>query len=516
MKKNFIILLVITFLISSSSTTFAATEYKNITLPNFTVRINNVEVDNTYREYPLIVCNDITYFPLTYYDCRFLGIGTKWSQNSGLDVYKNGITCGYREYKSVDKNKNTYTATIPDFNININGELINNKEQKYPLLLFRNVTYFPMTWSFCVDEFGWNYSFNRPNGLNIISSNQKTNVVLSKSNYKLVNYKTYTIDDKALYYTDLNGGVYKKSFSNPKNEKKIHQLPENDATYNGKKTYVNCNFKVIDNELYLVYHGGGGMMGTDRHIKINEAGSITASDNMIFKNKGNIKIEVSQVTPPGPNNVILKKEGTTPVRIGNQNYYYGWKLNNNGGWVPSDDLYIVNNNVYLLGLDSDKTDISKIVGINLDSNNTFVVCNSNVANFDIIKNNIYYMDENKYMHKINIKSLEETLIDTSNWGLFEVFESDIYYTDKDGMLHIYGKNQPIIDCTNATNLFTSSEYLVCQYSEIVTNSSRLIIIDKNNNIVFKSSDVASILNISSEGILTYIERNTKNIYQVKL
>ena len=49
------------------------------------------------------------------------------------------------------------------------GKAIDNKKEEYPLLVFRDITYFPLTWRFAVDEFGWNYTFDSTKGLNITS-----------------------------------------------------------------------------------------------------------------------------------------------------------------------------------------------------------------------------------------------------------------------------------------------------------------------------------------------------------
>lgn len=42
-----------------------------VTLPTFNVVLNDINIDNHYSKYPLIVYKDITYFPMTYSDCRF-------------------------------------------------------------------------------------------------------------------------------------------------------------------------------------------------------------------------------------------------------------------------------------------------------------------------------------------------------------------------------------------------------------------------------------------------------------
>ncbi len=56
------------------------------TLPSFPVTLNGTVIDNSYRQYPLLVYNNITYFPMTHYDCRFLGVETEWTQANGLKI----------------------------------------------------------------------------------------------------------------------------------------------------------------------------------------------------------------------------------------------------------------------------------------------------------------------------------------------------------------------------------------------------------------------------------------------
>ena len=55
-----------------------------VTLPGFTVTLNGQSTGNEYSKYPLIVYKDITYFPMTYYDCRLLGLKTDWTEETGL------------------------------------------------------------------------------------------------------------------------------------------------------------------------------------------------------------------------------------------------------------------------------------------------------------------------------------------------------------------------------------------------------------------------------------------------
>ena len=115
-------------------------------VPDGNVHLNDELVDNTAREYPLLLYKNITYFPLTYYDCRYLGLVTEWSDSTKtLSVYKDDkITGAYRDYKGDRKNQTINDVEMCAFNIFVNGKQIDNEKEEYPLITFRGVTYFPI------------------------------------------------------------------------------------------------------------------------------------------------------------------------------------------------------------------------------------------------------------------------------------------------------------------------------------------------------------------------------------
>ena len=136
-----------------------------ISVPTYPVTVNGVKIDLGKSKYPFIVYNDITYFPMTYNDCRVLGLETQWKGNAeGLAIEKTDITAAYLVYSSPTTNKGSYKATVATFPIKVNGKVVDNSKQQYPLLSFRNITYFPMTWEFAVNEFGWDYNFSPKEG----------------------------------------------------------------------------------------------------------------------------------------------------------------------------------------------------------------------------------------------------------------------------------------------------------------------------------------------------------------
>ena len=194
-KLNLFLMMFIMLILICAGTTSAYAAEVTVSLPTFDVSMNGVKIEDEYRQYPFIVYKNITYFPMTYFDNRFLGLVTEWDNLKGLEIYKTTETIEYEPYKQDWKNSNKYTASIPKFNIVVNGKAINNSTEEYPLLLFRNVTYFPMTWRFAVDEFGWKYSFTSEDGL-IINSIPSTSYVPSSHNpYPIIVDRTFEIDD---------------------------------------------------------------------------------------------------------------------------------------------------------------------------------------------------------------------------------------------------------------------------------------------------------------------------------
>lgn len=170
MKKKLIASVALSaFLLTGVASPAMAAQQVKVTLPNFSVTLNDYTMESKYNTYPLIVYKDITYFPMTYHYGSFLGLSTNWANNT-LTVEKAIPTKHFvRWYKQENANKNSYTATVAASKIVVNGKTIQNSKEKYPLLLFRDVTYFPLTWRFAVDEFGWDYSFDSKNGLEITS-----------------------------------------------------------------------------------------------------------------------------------------------------------------------------------------------------------------------------------------------------------------------------------------------------------------------------------------------------------
>ena len=94
-------------------------------LPSFDVTFNGQNVESGYRQFPLIVYKDITYVPMTYHDCRYLGLKTRWDNDTRtLYIDKGDVTCAYRDYAWDWANGSIHEADICNFNIVVNGKEI--------------------------------------------------------------------------------------------------------------------------------------------------------------------------------------------------------------------------------------------------------------------------------------------------------------------------------------------------------------------------------------------------------
>ncbi len=149
-----------------------ADKSKNVTIsiPTFKVQVQDMSVDSSYMQYPLIVYNDITYFPLTWNWCQKMSLSVAYTQKDGLHIIKrnmDGTDPEKMDNGSYQPAGKRYTATVANYPVYINGVKIDNSKEQYPLLNFRNITYFPLTWRFVVDEFCWHQSWDKVNGLKI-------------------------------------------------------------------------------------------------------------------------------------------------------------------------------------------------------------------------------------------------------------------------------------------------------------------------------------------------------------
>lgn len=100
---------------------------------------------------------------------------------------------------------NEVVATIPKTDIKIDGEVIDNQHNKYPMLTYKGVTYLPLTWDYC-NALGLEKSWHPENGLKLSKNNNfgTPNQDLSSNNDMDKNYTVQRYDSDVF----INGSKY--------------------------------------------------------------------------------------------------------------------------------------------------------------------------------------------------------------------------------------------------------------------------------------------------------------------
>ena len=181
------------------------------------VTLNGQVIDNKNAKYPLLSYSNITYFPMTYHLSRFMGVSADWNNGSKtLDITAGGARTAYAA-ETGKKQSGSVSVTLPSYKISVNGAQINNKEEKYPIFNYNGITYFPLTWAYAVDSFGWSYQWDAVNGLRIDTSSAPAPTPVEPGTGDAALDKALTILNSSYatggkYHGMLEGGGKKTSF----------------------------------------------------------------------------------------------------------------------------------------------------------------------------------------------------------------------------------------------------------------------------------------------------------------
>jgi hypothetical protein len=493
-----------------------------VSLPTFKVNLNGVSIENSYRQYPLIVYNDITYFPMTYYDSRFMGLESLWDNSTGLKIIKTGANWSYQKYESTVKNSNIYNAQIAQFKITVNGITIDNNKEKYPLILFKNVTYFPLTWRLAVEEFGWKYTFDPKNGLVINSTNstpsagQLTLPIVTREHGEK---GAFTMAGDYFYYEGANGIIYQAPIIGPESTKKVYQLPG--SGYG--QAIVYANLKTENGKALLSYHTGGATMGSDHLIWLKEDGSFEEIDSgySVMKIYDDYTIRVEQRFSFNVNNLQVKRNGEKDyVNKGNPDYSYGmfiyeYGVGSNGGrnGQPSKDLYLIGDEIYVLGyygyyMDDNNAATTGIYKVNINNNEQVRLCDNEVTSFKVVKDTIYFTDQNQFIYKIPLTGGQAELLIDEAVNLYEVLEGKLYYSlkDKNNQLYIYGSDESVNTGGILKSLEVQNGYMVAIFDKFSESQYKMMIFNDNGKLLYKSIENVLLVRIEN-GKVVFVKDN---------
>lgn len=415
----------------------AADRSVGVKMPTFSVSLNGHVIDNSTRMYPLLVYRDITYFPMTWYDSRLLGLETSWSPQNGLSVTQAGVTGRYEPYESKNRNESNFTANVVDGTVHINGVIIDNQSEQYPLLSFRNVTYFPLTWRFAHDMFKWEYQWDMVKGLRITSNNPQlvdsglplgmgsNGIALHRGNY---------------YYVESEGSInriYRASEKNPKIAKEVYQY---DAA-NAEGADSRVSFHINNDQLWMQYRIGYAHY----YMLFNEDGEIQQKyvkyrGILDFRETSYGKLVVNAgVSDEKNGNLYIIGEDGSRRQIGDP------LVTAYGQTATKDDVtptLVIGENVYVL-FKQESSSPYVLYRINLATDETIPLIEG-ADWFAIGKGKLFYTQaSDKVLYVAELDGKGNTPISDHPVSWFGVIGNNVFYTSKDdaGKLVLYKEEE---------------------------------------------------------------------------
>ncbi|MEJ8553438.1 hypothetical protein [Tepidibacter sp. Z1-5] len=207
------------------------------------------------------------------------------------------------------------------------------------------MTYFPLTWKFAHDTFGWEYVWDKSKGLIIKSNNPQVKTVNLP---KYAGENNVAVFDGYYYFVETvnkTNKVYRAKDSNISNKELVYSY-EIDTNYGFNNSLT---FYKADKTLWFYYHSGGAVMGRDVYCKVNDEGKATVEESgyLDFKNTSNGTLKMYQGPPPnGANFFLSSKEGGIDKEksIGNPNLIYRWNIQE--GYNSDKSTTVINDKVY--------------------------------------------------------------------------------------------------------------------------------------------------------------------------
>lgn len=227
----------------------------DVSIPAFQITINGTSISNEYNQYPFLLYKGITYFPMTYDGARFLGLKANWYPKTKYYGEKGVLFVGvcpesekqseFKQTKSLIKNRSRYRASVADYGLALNtttySQFVQNRKEEYPVLNFRGVSYFPLTWKFAVEEFDWEYPYSYENGL-VINSKKAFRPIIDD---KIIGY-TLPFENTRRYFYDRDYYVvYPQNTYAPVYNLVIRKRDEAEREYDLESQLKNTKYEII-------------------------------------------------------------------------------------------------------------------------------------------------------------------------------------------------------------------------------------------------------------------------------
>jgi hypothetical protein len=394
-----------------------------------------------------------------------LGLEANWSPNVGLSIKQSPVTSSYLPYTSEKRNATAYTAEVPSSAVTINGKSIDNTKEEYPLLGFRDVTYYPLTWRFAHDEFGWDYRWSDNDSLSITSHNPQVQTVdlpayAGKNDVALFKGYYYFVET-----TDTTNHVYRAPVQQPSLKEEIYSYTFGSTDGQPK----NVSFQIRDNTLWFTYHLGRGFTGADQFVKIGDNGKVELIHrgyiDFLDTPYGTLIINL-----PG-GYMYLSQSGqdeTNSKSVGDPNLMYADQVRQS---VPTTAASVVGDDVYVL-CSRGPNDQNILCKINLKTNKSDKIVNSFISLFQVIDNKLYYVkDEDNALYSSALDGTGEMNLSDHAVSWFDSIDGNVFYTAKKDANHfeLYKADpngeDPLVWTKPVASVQMLNDRLVCRFGE---------------------------------------------------
>lgn len=513
-----------------------------VALPQFPVTLNGTVIDNSYRQYPLLVYKDITYFPMTYYDCRFLGVETEWTRQNGLKIVKSDLSGAYHQQNAKGKNSRSATARITTGKITVNGKTIDNSKEKYPLFSYRDVTYFPLTWRFAVNEFGWDYHFNGAKGLTIDATNQKTaSTTLNQAQTTNGAPFAFALDQKNLYYEGVGGVIYKRPLNRFQDDAQQKQVMKIQGYYD-ENAYSQCRMEERNGQVYLHYWVGGAIMGGEFTYRLRDTTFEWVADRENYYDFGSFQIIADASSGWSDPKKLTYQDANGRREIGEAQYYYraggnrtGYNGNNTSLGKPCVDYW--NNQLYTVAWKNDGKDNNHLCSVDLKTGKTTVLSQHPTDAFQLSQGIAYYLSEEQQngvkrncLYAIDLMSGTERYVgivgksDTTYEAIYAAASNGVYFRDASSSSLLFynsktGKREILNNGFRVNWLAHQNGYVVACFEEHPKNNCRFAVYKPSGSgakLVFNSADCSDAAAINQNSVLVYRLVGTKQLVMVQL
>lgn len=173
------------------------------TVAQFDVYVGGTKIEHKNTLYPLLTYKDVTYFPMTYDYVRLLGLTSSW-ENGEFHLSYCPTTTAYTYSTEYLPEVKTIQAELDSHPVYVNGKLLDNSQEEYPVFNARGITYFPLTWRFATEEFGMSIAWDDCliiNSLTNISNIGFTDVKDGKAYFGNSFYQAELTENRDLSYT---------------------------------------------------------------------------------------------------------------------------------------------------------------------------------------------------------------------------------------------------------------------------------------------------------------------------